>query len=133
MCCKKHKCFITLETLTNSGNVSLPDSARIRTGKITSVLLRRSGTLTLKTVNGTTVASDAVIGTAHLRLRDQNGQEITAPIPLSSLQRDFNSPEPLAVDWTNVDPTQSTITLDFAGATATQAIEIVFGLDCEIC
>ena len=134
MCCNKaHQCFITLQTLTSAATVSLPDSARIRNGKVTSIFLRRSGTLTLKTAQGTTVASDAVIGTAHLTLKDLNGNELTSPIPLSSLQRDFNAPEPLHVMYEGIDLMQSTIVLDFAAATATQCIEIIFGLDCAQC
>lgn len=134
MCCnKKHKCFITLLTLTNGANIGLPDSNRIREGKITSVFLRRSGTLTLKAYNGATVATDAVVGTAHMTLKDKNGMEITSPIPLSSLQRDFNSPEPIAVDWSNIDPTQTAIVLDGAAATASHVIEIIFGLECNNC
>lgn len=133
MCKPCHNCFITLETLTNAAQISLPDNTRIRDGVVTSIFLRRSGSGTLKTAKGTTVASDAVIGTAHLSLKNTNGKEITAPIPLSSLQRDYNAPEPLCVNWRMIDLSQSSIVLDFAAATATHAIEIVFGIECKDC
>lgn len=133
MCKNCHECFITLTTLTDAATVALPDSARIRNGKVTSVFLRRSGSATLKTAAGIVVASDAVIGTAHLTLKNTNGEDITSPIPLSSLQRDYNNPEPLCVSWRNIDLTQSSIALDLAAATATQAIEVVFGLECKHC
>ena len=133
MCCKHHKCFITVEALTSSGSVNLPDSTRIRNGKVTSIQLRRSGALTLKTSKGVTVATDAVIGTGHLILKDSNGTEITSPLPLSSLQRDYTSPEPLAVSWVNVDLTQSNIVFDASVVNAAHAVEITFGLDCDNC
>lgn len=131
MCCKKHQCFITLQTTTNSTQISLPDSSRIRNGKVTSIMLRRSGTLTLKSATGATLASDATIGTASIVVKDLNGNEITAPLPLSVLQRDYNSPEPLAVNWASVDLTQTTITI--IPANATDVVEIIFGLDCDTC
>ena len=131
MCCKKHQCFITLISITNANQISLPDSSRIRNGKVTSIMMRRSGSLTLKTANGATVASDATIGTASIVVKDLNGNEITAPLPLSVLQRDYNSPEPLAVNWSSVDLTQTVITI--APANATDAVEIIFGLDCDTC
>lgn len=119
--------------MTNSSNISLPDSTRIRDNTVTSVLLRRSGSLTLKTAKGTVIASDAIVGTAHITFKNTNGKEVTAPIPLSVLQRDYNSPDPLCVNWKNIDLTQTTIVLDGAAATATQAFEIVFGVECDAC
>ena len=131
MCGCKHQCFITLQTLTNSTQISLPDSSRIRNGRVTSIMMRRSGSLTLKTAQGTTVASDATIGTGSIVVKDLNGNEITAPLPLSVLQRDYNEPEPLAVNWSSVDLTQTVITI--TPANATDAVEIIFGLDCDTC
>lgn len=133
MGCCKHECFITLQTLADAAQVTLPDSARIRDGKVTSIQLRRAGSLTLKTYQGTTIVADTVIATAHIWVKNLNGQEIAAPIPLQTLQRDYNSPEPLKVDWSNVDLTQSTIVLDTTGVNAGECIEIIFGLDCTTC
>ena len=133
MCCKPNQCFITIEALTNSAQISLPQSNRIQEGRVTSIMLRRSGSATLKSYTGNTLASDAVIATAHIRLKKLDGSEVTSPIPLSSLQRDFNSPDPLLVDWKNIDLTQSQIVLDFSVATATHVVEVIFGLDCTNC
>lgn len=131
MCCPKHKCFITLTVPTTSTQITLPDSSRIRNGKVTSIFMRRSGSATLKAANGATVAADSVVATANITLNNLNGEQILAPFPLSALQRDYNSPEPLAVSWQQIDLTQSVITL--TPANATDVIEIIFGLDCDFC
>lgn len=132
MCnCNKHQCFITLQALTSANQISLPDSSRIRNGRVTSIFVRRSGSLTLKSSTGADVASDSVIGTASLMLNNLNGEQILAPLPLSSLQRDYNSPEPLHVNWKQIDLTQSVITL--TPANATDVVEVIFGLDCDFC
>lgn len=132
MCCNKNRCFITLEALTpTSGTTVLPDNNRINNGQVVSIMMRRSGGATLKTAKGTTVASDAVVGTAHIVLVNNNGQKMFDPLPLSTLQRDYNNPAPLPVDLTGLDLAQSTITFDGTGATATHCFEIIFGLACD--
>lgn len=131
MCCNKHKCFITLTQATTATQITLPDNSRIRNGVVTSIFMRRSGSATLKASNGATVASDAVVATANITLTNLNGEQVLAPFPLSALQRDYNSPEPLAVNWAQIDLTQSIITL--TPANATDVIEIIFGLDCDFC
>lgn len=97
--------------------------------------MRKSGSGTLKNNQGQTLAADAVINTAHLQLKDVNGFAIGDQIPLNLLQRDVNSPEPLAVKWKNIDPTQCVITLDTsaAGYSATAVIELIWGMDCDSC
>lgn len=134
MCQQRHKCFITIQTLTNAATVSLPDNVRIRKGRVTSVQMRQSADV-LKSVQGTTLAVQAVINTAHVYFKDSNGKEIAAPMPLNTLQRNLSSPEPLAVNWTNVDPTQTQIILDTAavGYSATACFEFIFGIDCDNC
>lgn len=133
MCQKCHKCFITVLQKTTDANINLPSNNRLEKGVITSIMLRKSGANTLKAYDGTTVASDAVINTAHLRVKNQNGMELTAPIPLSTLQRDVNNPEPLCVRWENIDPAQCSINMDGSIINSAHSIEIVFGLDCESC
>jgi hypothetical protein len=135
MCNCKHQCTITLSATTSGAVLNLPDSSRIRNGRVNYIALRKSGAATLKNVNGQTLAADTVINTANLRVVNLNGFAICDPIPLSFLQRDANSPEPYAVDWQNVDPTQCVITLDTsaAGYSATAVVEIIFGLDCQEC
>jgi hypothetical protein len=132
MCnCCTHKCFITLQAVTSATQIQLPDNSRIRNGRVTSIALRRSGSATLKTITGATVAADSVIATANMFLVTLGGEQICAPIPLSFLQRDYNAPEPLKVNWQQIDLTQSTITL--TPANATDVVEIIFGLDCDFC
>lgn len=133
MCKSCHKCFVTVETLTNGSSVTLPDNNQINKSRITSIQMRRSGTLTLKSVTGKTLATDAIVGTAHLTLKNSSGVQIFAPLPLSALQRDYNSPEPMCVNIEGVDLAQSTIALDGAAATATHVFEIIFGLACDKC
>ncbi len=134
MCQQRHKCFITLQTLTNAAQIGLPDNVRIRTGRVTSVQMRQSSSA-LKSVQGTTLAVQAVIDTAHVYFKDSNGREIAAPMPLNLLQRNTSAPEPLAVNWENIDPTQTQIILDTTavGYSATACIELIFGLDCDNC
>lgn len=135
MCnCCAHKCFITLSAIAASGNIQFPDSARIRDGRITSVNVRRSGAATLKNESQQVLVPDTVVNTAYLVVKNKNGTEIFKG-PLSMLQRDYNAPEPLRVNWQGVDPTQSNIIFDTtaAGYAATQVFEITFGLDCDDC
>lgn len=131
MCSKCHKCFITLEALTNASSITLPDNQQINKSKITSIQMRRSGALTLKSATGKTLATDAVVGTAHITLKNSNGLQLFAPLPLSTIQRDYNSPEPLCLNIEGVDLSQSTIVLDGAAAIATSVLEVIFGLDCQ--
>lgn len=121
--------------MTSGANLSLPDVAEIRDGYIRSIWLRRSGTATLLTRLGTTVAADTVIDTAHLTLVNQRSNQMMI-IPLSTLQRDFNSPEPFATDenlYAGIDLSRSSIVLS-TGATgynAAHAIELIFEYDCK--
>ena len=113
----------------------LQDIAEIRDGRIRSIWLRRSGSATLLTRLGTTVAADTVIDTAHLTLVNQKTKQVMV-IPLSTLQRDYNAPEPFAVDpdvYDGIDLSRSTITLSTsaAGYNATHAIEIMFEYECR--
>lgn len=136
MCCCKNKCFITAEVLTSAANVNLPAgiNERIQNNVVTSIWAPRSGSNTLKTQSGKTVASDIVMATAHLFLLDSNGKQIVV-LPMWMIMRDFNSPEPLQGEWANIDVTQSYILLDIgaSGWAATQAIELTFGYNCEKC
>lgn len=134
MCCQKYTCTVVQSILTNSGNLSLPDSNRISDNDVMALLLRRSGSSTLKDISGRTLAADTVINTAHLKLNNKNGKEL-AQIPLSVLQRDYNSPAPLPVDWKEVDPTQCSIVLDTtaAGYDATHVIELIWFYPCKDC
>jgi len=125
---------VTAEVLTNAAIINLPLAVneRIQNHTLTSIMVPRSGSTTLKSATGKTVASDAVIATAHLVLKDSNGKEVVT-IPLWNLMRDYNSPEPMRGEWIGVDVTQSQIILDLTAATVTQVIEITFGYACKTC
>lgn len=129
MCCTD-KNILTAEVVTSASILQLPTSAndRIKNSRLTSVWVPRSGTTTLKTPLGATVAADTVLATAYLSLKDINGKEIIQ-IPFWQIMRDYNSPEPLRLALDNVDLTQSTIKLDTTatGYNAAHAILITFG------
>ena len=137
MCNKTHQCFITLETLTltASGMTSavLPDNNQINRGKVVSIQMRRSGSLTPKSVTGKTLATDAVVATGHLILKNAQGQIIFNPIPLQTLQRDYNAPEPLECSVQGIDLAQSSIVYDGSVATATSVFEVIFEVACNTC
>lgn len=119
---------------TSSNNLPLPDSSRIRNGKVRSLQIRRAGSATLYDINGATLAADSVVAGAHLIVNNANGFNI-APIPLQTLQRDYNNPEPMRVKWLNIDPTQCRIVLNTAasGYSATAVIELLWELECDEC
>lgn len=136
MCCKPDNCILTTEVLTGSANIPMPQTAndRLKGSTITSIATTRSGTNTLKTRMGYTVAADTVLATAHLMLKDANSKEFI-DIPFWLIMRDYNNPEPLKVNLDNIDLTQSYIVLDTtaSGYSATNAIQITFGFNCKTC
>lgn len=134
MGCCKEDCIVTAEVLTNAAILNLPlgVNERIQNNVLTAIWVPRSGSNTLKSASGKTVAADTVLATAHLVLKDSNGKEIVT-IPFWLLMRDFNSPEPMRGHWVGVDVTQSQIILDLTAATVTQVIQISFGYECKKC
>lgn len=132
MCCTCDKNILTAEVTTSGGILQLPTSAndRIKQSRLTSVWVPRSGTTTLKSPLGATVAADTVLATAYLSLKDVNGKEVIQ-LPFWQIMRDYNAPAPLKLCLDNVDLTQSTIRLDTTatGYNAAHAIVIVFGYD----
>ena len=138
MCgCNSHSCIKTIETVTSSSVIKMPDSAEIRDGKIRSISLRRLGGASATSITGNVLAADTVISTAHLTLVNAKNVNVMI-IPLSLLQRDYNSPEPYKVDpevYSGIDLSRSTITLSTsaAGYSATAVIELVFEYNCPVC
>lgn len=133
MCGKCESCTVPVSVLASGSNITLPDVDRLSKGTIRTILVRRSNGVTLKNINGQTLAADTVIATAHLRLTTKNGAE-TLVYPLSALQRDVNSPEALCVNLPEISLASSGIVLDTtaSGYNAAHVIEIVFGIDCPI-
>lgn len=138
-CCKGHSCIKTIEVITSAAVVKMPDSADIRDGKIKSIMLRRLGGVSgALSATGATLAPDTVISTAHLILVNAKNNQIMNPMPLTLLQRDYNSPEPFQVNpevYSGIDLSRSSITLSTAAAgySASAVIELVFEFDCPIC
>lgn len=132
-CCKT-KCTVVLLATTASAQITLPESNRIRNGRVLAISMRRLNGVAAKANNGATLAVDTVTISAHLSLKNANGTEVWQ-MPLQYLQRDFNAPEPLRCDIRNIDPTQSTITLDTGatGYSATAVFEFLFELECDDC
>lgn len=137
MCQCKHRCFELQEVLTDAAQVFLPDNTRIRTNRITSIYVAPSdptGSLDYYTPLGREIAPWDVLNSSYLNVVNQNGTKL-AQIPIAALIRTTESPEPLRVDWLQVDPTQTFIQVgtSAAGYSATDAIVIMFGLACDEC
>lgn len=137
MCCNKHRCTELQEIVTSAKQVYLPDDTRIRRNVINSVYIQPSdpaGTLTYLTPAARTIASWSVLNSSYLYVYNQNGTRL-AVIPLAELIRTTEAPEPLRVDWQQVDPTQSYILINTtaAGYNAAHAIMLMWGLNCDEC
>jgi hypothetical protein len=128
--CNKLITSVTISATTSGPNINFPDNSRIRDSKVVAISVRRSGSNTLYDQNGNTLAADTVIAGAHIRLVDLSGLELQR-LPISTLQRDFNSPEPQCFNMDHIDPIQSSINLNTAAAgySATAVIEMTFYLD----
>lgn len=135
MCCKSWKCSITLEITTSGANVSLPESNRIRNSRVVGISMPRAAGATLYSPNNAVLAADAVVGSSYLNLVNANGTKILADLPLNQIQRDYNAPEPLHVNWSDIDPTQSNVQINTSasGYNAAHAMIFIFWLDCDNC
>lgn len=135
MCnCKRYKCSILFEIVGSSANVQLPESERLRKSTVVGIEVVKPGSATLYSPNGVQIAVDAVINSSYLNLVNQNGTKI-ATVPLAHLVRDFNAPDPFPVNWTDVDPVQSSIRVGTAatGYNAGHVFVVTFWLDCDNC
>jgi len=130
-CCKECIQEVAVEAVTASDTIALPYSERVQSATIRRILVRRSGSATLKSYTLKTLAADTVIATAHLVLMNKNGAE-QMRYPVSALQRDFNSPDAYTCNFQDIDLTQCSIKLDTgaSGYSATAVIEIIFGIEC---
>lgn len=135
MCNCTHQCFYTLQVVTSSPSVNLPNAQRIRENRVISIHIPDFGSTQGYGVNGANVADNTVIAGGYLYLKDSSGFTLCDPIPLWSLLRNSNSPEPLKVNYTQIDPEASVVTLNTSAANyaATDVIPIVFELSCTQC
>lgn len=138
MCdCQTHRCFEMMEMVTSAAQVNFQDNTRIRQNKVTSIMVQSpdpAESLAFLSPMGRTLANWAVLNSSYLYIVTQNGTTL-APIPLSMIVRNYNSPEPLAVSWELVDPVQSYVKINTgaSGYAATEAFVFVFGIDCDAC
>jgi len=137
MCGCKHRCFELQEIVTSAAQVFLPDNTRIRENLVTSIRVKPSdpaGSLTFLSPLARNIASWSVLNSAYFYAVNQNGTTI-ARISVDALIRTTYAPEPLAVEWLELDPTQSyfQINTGAAGYSATAAIVVEFGLACDRC
>lgn len=137
MCNCKHRCVELLEIVTSAAQVFLPDNSRIRENLVTSIRVKPSdpaGSLTFLSPQARNIASWSVLNSSYFHAVNQNGTTI-ARISVDALIRTTYSPEPLRVEWLEIDPTQSFIQINTtaAGYSATAAIVIEFGLACNEC
>lgn len=137
MCNCKHRCVELLEVVTSAAQVFLPDNTRLRENLITSVWVKPSdpaGSLTFLSPLARNIASWSVLNSSYFFAVNQNGNTM-AKISVDALIRTTYAPEPLAVSWLELDPTQSffQINTGAAGYSATAAIVIEFGIACDVC
>ena len=137
MCNCKHRCFELQEIVTSASQVFLPDNSRIRENLVTSIRIKPSdpaGSLTFYSPTGKTLASWSVLNSAYFYAVNQNGTTI-ARISVDALIRTTYFPEPLAVSWLEIDPTQSYFQINTGAEdySETAAIVVEFGLACNEC
>jgi len=123
-------CVIPVSVVTAAEINQVPYTERINNNKVTHIWVRTASGVQ-KDVNGNTLAASGVIKTAHLRLMSADGNE-QWKIPIESLQRDTNYPEPFCVGNLDIDSSQCQIILDTgaSGYSATAVIELLFGIVC---
>lgn len=126
-----------MELITSGAQVFFQDNTRIRQNKVTSIMVQSpdpAESQNYLSPLGNTLATWTVLNSSYLYIVTQNGTTL-APIPLSMIVRNYNSPEPLRVSWELVDPTQSYVQINTgaSGYSATAAFVLVFGIDCDAC
>jgi hypothetical protein len=124
---KCHETFLSTSVSAAVSNVGFLENERLRGNAIKSLYVRRSGGIVKKDKSGKTLVSDGVLFSAHLSLVDNSAKPLVE-VPLEIFVRDYNAPEPICVDWSKVDPTQSRIIFDVtaAGYDPTHVFEFVF-------
>lgn len=134
MCNCKYQCGQIFEVTTSSGNVAFPESNRVRESRVTSVMVMKAGGTAVLSPTGKSLAVDLVLNSSYAYFVNSNGTQI-AQIPLAHLVRDFNAPDPLQVNWQEIDLTQSYIVINtgVAGYSATAVFVFTIGFDCNAC
>lgn len=134
MCNCKYQCGQIFEVVTSGANVAFPESNRVRESRVSSVMVMKAGGTAVLSPTGKSLAVDLVLNSSYAYFVNSNGTQI-AQLPLAHLVRDFNAPEPLQVNWQEIDLTQSYIVINttVAGYSATAAFVFTVGFDCNAC
>lgn len=135
MCNCTHQCFYTMSVVTSAGAVNLPNSQRVRDNRVLSIQIPDFGSTQGYGPTGADAAPNTVLAGGYLYLKNSSGFTLCDPIPLWALLRNSNSPEPMKVNYTDIDPESSVITLNTSatGYAATDVIPLVFELSCDMC
>lgn len=138
MCCKGHKCSISVELQMTAQTVSFQEINRIRNSRVTAIMAHWiSGDEPNYSPTDRLLTPNQYMGSSYLTLVNSNGTEIVSKINLRHLQRGYDDQEPIHVNWTNIDLTQSSVmmatsawdTLDDVST----SIMLEFFLDCNDC
>lgn len=134
MCNCKYQCSQIFEVTTSGGNVPFPESNRVRDSRVSSVMVMEAGGILVLSPTGKSLAVDLVLQSSYAYFVNSNGTQI-AQIPLAHLVRNENSPEPLQVDWREIDLTQSYVVINtgVVGYSATAVFVFTIGFDCNAC
>lgn len=134
-CCNGLKCAIMVEVPTSAVNVSFPDVQRLRNSHIVGIEVNVPNE-EITTPSGRDVPSIQVHEGAYISIVNTNGTEIVKTTLMSFMRYWYQDAYgPRKVNWTNFDPTQSSLSFLSLGFTpnASEAIVITFWIECDNC
>ena len=124
-----------VEVPTSAVNVSFPDVQRLRNSHIVGIEVNMSDS-TCYTPGGRQIASNIIAEGAFISIVNTNGTEIVKTQLMSFMRYWYQDAYgPRKVNWTNFDPTQSSLSFLSLGFTpnASEAIVITFWIECDNC
>ena len=137
MCCKGHKCSISVELQTTAQTVSFQEVNRIRNSRVTGIMVHFLDNQTGYSPTDRPLLPEDVMVSTYLTLVNSNGTEIVSKMNLAHLQRGLYDQEPFHTNWTNIDLTQSSVmiapTIWNGDDWAAYSIMFEFLLDCNDC
>lgn len=140
--CKSLKCAVLIEVVTSGPVVSLPESNRIRDSHVLGIETIDMGYVennfsnsTLYSSTGAIIATADVISSSYLSLKNANGTELVKINLFHLMRGPGGQADPLRINWTDIDPTQSTIIINTAatGYANDAVIPLTFWLECNNC
>ena len=143
MCkCKAHKCVITVEAQMTAQSISLPEVNRIRDSRVVAVQAHfnfpyDTGESSAYSPTNRPLFDNQLMQSTYINLVNANGTQIVSNQSLAHWQRGPYDQEPLAVNWTSIDLTQSSISVAQTPLLnlddTTYSIMLDFFLDCNDC